>query len=64
MIQFIQQISLTFKAVFWSFFGVRKRQDYDADARSLNPIHIIIVGVICAISFVMTLLLIIRQVLS
>ena len=25
-----------FKAVFWSFFGVRKRSDYDADEPAAN----------------------------
>lgn len=32
----------TLKAVFWSFFGVRKRSDYEKDAEQLNPVHVII----------------------
>ena len=27
-----------FKAVFWSFFGVRKRDEYEADAKRLVPV--------------------------
>ncbi|MHB1213680.1 MAG: DUF2970 domain-containing protein [Thiobacillus sp.] len=43
-------------AVFWSFFGVRKRRDYDDDAQSLTPAQIIIAGLIGGAVFVMTLL--------
>ncbi|MBU1396577.1 MAG: DUF2970 domain-containing protein [Gammaproteobacteria bacterium] len=46
-------------AVFWSFFGVRKRRDYDADAQSLTPAQIIIAGLIGGAVFVMTMLLLV-----
>ena len=46
-------------AVFWSFFGVRKRRDYDADAQSLTPAQIIIAGLIGGAVFVLTLLLLV-----
>ena len=46
-------------AVFWSFFGVRKRRDYDADAQSLTPAQVIIAGLIGAVVFVMTMLLLV-----
>ncbi|HEY0664280.1 MAG TPA: DUF2970 domain-containing protein [Thiobacillaceae bacterium] len=46
-------------AVFWSFFGVRKRRDYDADARSLSPAQIVIAGVIGAAVFVLAVLLLV-----
>lgn len=39
----------TMRAVFWSFFGVRKRSDYDRDATSLRPAYVIagaLVGVV------------------
>ena len=35
----------TMKAVFWSFFGIRKRSDYEQDSANLNPVHVIIAGV-------------------
>jgi hypothetical protein len=46
-------------AVFWSFFGVRKRRDYDADAQSLTPVQIIIAGLIGAAVFVLTMMLLV-----
>lgn len=46
-------------AVFWSFFGVRKRRDYDADAQSLTPAQVIIAGLIGGVIFVLTMLLLV-----
>lgn len=46
-------------AVFWSFFGVRKRRDYDADAQSLTPAQVVIAGLIGGAVFVSTLLLLV-----
>jgi hypothetical protein len=51
-------------AVFWSFFGVRKRRDYDADAQSLTPAQIIIAGLIGGVFFVLTILLVVFLVLQ
>jgi hypothetical protein len=46
-------------AVFWSFFGVRKRRDYDADAKNLTPAQVIIAGLIGGLVFVLTILLVV-----
>ena len=54
----------TMKAVFWSFFGVRKRQDYEKDAAQLNPVHVIIAGLIAAAVFIAVLLFIVRMVVA
>ena len=54
----------TMKAVFWSFFGVRKRSDYESDAQQLNPVHVIIAGVIGAVIFVVTLLVIVKSIVG
>ncbi len=43
----------TFKAVFWSFFGVRKWSAYEADSKRLNPVAVVIVGLITTIVFVL-----------
>ena len=51
-------------AVFWSFFGVRKRRDYDADAQNLTPARVIIAGLIGAAVFVSTLLLLVYLVVQ
>ena len=44
------------KAVFWSFFGVRKKSHYEEDAVHLTPAQVIVVGLISAALFVLTLL--------
>ena len=54
----------TMKAVFWSFFGVRKRRDYEDDAANLNPVHVIIAGLIGAALFIGVLLLAVRFAVS
>ncbi len=54
----------TARAVFWSFFGVRKRAHYEADSAQLNPIYVIIMGVIGAAIFVAVLILIVRWVVG
>jgi hypothetical protein len=47
-------------AVFWSFFGVRKGRDYARDAARLNPVHVVVMGVIGAALFVLLLITIVR----
>ena len=54
----------TMRAVLWSFFGVRKRAGYERDAAQLNPVHVIIAGIIAAAVFVTVLLLVVRTVVS
>lgn len=54
----------TLRAVFWSFFGVRKKSDYEQDAAQLNPLHVIVAGIIGAAIFIMVLLLIVKSVLA
>ena len=54
----------TLKAVFWSFFGVRRKNDYEQDAAQLNPVHVIIAGIIGALIFIATLILIVKAVVA
>jgi hypothetical protein len=51
-------------AVFWSFFGVRKRRDYDADAGSLTPAQVIVAGLVGGLLFVLMVLLVVYLVLQ
>jgi hypothetical protein len=44
-----------FKAVFWSFFGVRKNAEYEADTKRLKPQHVIAAGLVSALAFVLVL---------
>ena len=50
----------TMKAVFWSFFGVRKGRDYERDAANLNPVHVIIAGLVGVAMFIGVLVLLVR----
>ncbi|HYD78737.1 MAG TPA: DUF2970 domain-containing protein [Paucimonas sp.] len=54
----------TMKAVLWSFFGVRKKSGYEKDAAQLNPVHVIIAGIIGALIFVAALVLIVKAVVA
>ena len=51
-----------FKAVFWSFFGVRKRADYESDTKKLKPQHVIAAGLVSAAVFVLVLFAIVKLV--
>jgi hypothetical protein len=54
----------TIKAVLWSFFGVRKKSDYEKDAAQLNPVHVIIAGVLGALIFIAALIVIVKSVVG
>lgn len=53
----------TLLAVLWSFFGVRKSKDLERDANELNPLHVVIVGVIVAAVFVGVLFALVQWVI-
>ena len=57
-------IGQAFKAVFWSFFGVRRRADYEADSQSLKPQHVIVAGLIAALAFVLALVGLVKLITS
>ncbi len=54
----------TFKAVLWGFLGVRRKTDYQNDVAKLNPIHLLVVGLVMALLFVFALILIVRWVVA
>jgi len=54
----------TLKAVLWSFFGVRKKSGYEQDAAQLNPVHVVIAGVLAAVIFVVVLLSVVKMVVA
>ncbi len=54
----------TMRAVAWSFFGVRRRADWEQDSAKLNPVHVIIAGVAGAVLFVLGIVLLVRWVVS
>ncbi len=52
----------TIKAVAWSFLGIRKGSDYQQDMARLNPVHVILVGIIGALLFVLSLIALVNWV--
>jgi hypothetical protein len=44
-----------FKAVFWSFFGVRKHAHYQSDFTKLKIQHVIAAGVVSVLLFVLAI---------
>jgi len=54
----------TFKAVAWSFFGVRKASEYEKDVAQLNPVHVVVAGVVAALLFVLGLVLLVNWVVG
>ena len=54
----------TLKAVLWSFLGIRKNSDHAQDTARLNPVHVIIAGVIGALIFIATLVIIVKSVVA
>jgi preprotein translocase subunit Sec61beta len=54
----------TARAVFWSFFGVRKRADYESDVQQLDPRHVLVAGIIGAALFVLALVLLVNWVVG
>ncbi len=54
----------TMRAVAWSFFGVRKAADLEKDVTQLNPVHVVIAGVIGALVLVGVLATLVNWVLT
>ncbi|MBX3601687.1 MAG: DUF2970 domain-containing protein [Rubrivivax sp.] len=54
----------TLRAVAWSFFGVRRSADYADDVAKLNPVHVVIAGLVGAALFVVALVLLVRWVIA
>ena len=52
----------TVRAVLWSFFGVRRKSDYERDAVQLNPVHVIIAGLLATALFVALLIVVVNLV--
>jgi hypothetical protein len=52
------------KAVFWSFLGIRKRAGYEKDAVSLTLPQVVIAGIIGALVFVLSLVMLVHFITS
>ena len=54
----------TLLAVVWSFFGVRKSKDLERDVSELNPLHLVVAGVVVAALFVGALIALVNWVIK
>ena len=54
----------TVRAVGWSFFGVRRSADQAQDVQKLNPVHVIIAGILGAGLFIAALVMLVRWVVG
>ena len=52
------------KAVLWSFVGLRRKRDFDADQQGLNPVHIIIAALLAVAVFIVLLITIVKLVVA
>lgn len=54
----------TMRAVLWSFLGIRRNRGYQEDAARLNPVYVILAGLLAAALFVGILIFVVRMVVS
>ena len=52
----------TVKAVAWSFLGIRRGRDFQTDISRLKPLHIIAVGGVACVLFVVILIAVVTWV--
>ena len=52
------------KAVLSAFVGIRKRAAHERDAVTITPLQVIITGVILAVIFVLSLVVLVRTITS
>lgn len=52
----------TLAAIAWSFIGLRRKKDFDKDVTGLNPVYVIIAGLIGVAIFITTLIVIVKLV--
>jgi amino acid transporter len=54
----------TLSAVLWAFLGVRRKSDYQQDIERLNPLHLMAVGIVMALLFVLGLIFLVNWVVT
>lgn len=47
-----QSLMRSIKLVAWSFLGIRSKQGYQQDLAKVNPLHVMLVGVVAALLLV------------
>ncbi len=54
----------TLRAVLWAMFGVRKGSGLSNDVAKLNPVHVILTGLLFGVVFVVSLVMLARFIVS
>jgi len=54
----------TMRAVAWSFLGIRRSSGHAQDVHKLNPVHVVIGGLVGAAVFVAVIVVLVRWVVS
>lgn len=54
----------TLKAILWAMFGVRKGSGLKDDIAKLNPVHVILAGLLFGILFVVSLIILAQVIVS
>jgi Protein of unknown function (DUF2970) len=52
------------RAVFWSFFGVRRRAEHQKDLAQIKPIQVVIAGLVGAAVFVLSLVVLVKFIIG
>jgi hypothetical protein len=52
------------KAVFWSFFGVRRRAEHEKDLAQIKLAQVVVAGLIGAAIFVLSLVLLVKFIMA
>ncbi len=54
----------TMRAVAWSFLGIRRSSGLEEDVKKLNPIHVVVAGIVGAALFVALLVAVVHVVVA
>ena len=54
----------TMRAVAWSFLGIRRSSGLEEDVKKLNPVHVVVAGILGAVLFVLLLVTLVHYVVS
>jgi hypothetical protein len=52
------------RAVAWSFIGIRKGSGFEEDVANIKPLHVLGVGVVAALLFVIGLIVLVNLVVA
>ena len=52
------------KAVVWSFFGLRRKSDFETDSARLNPVYIVVAALLAVAIFVGILITVVKLVVA